>query len=212
MSIVGPIALYSNVPIQPEFYKPRVYDISAISTGATTTITTSVDNDYVVGQEVRFLIPPAYGMGQLNQQTGFVLSLTSTTQFVVDIDSRQYNPYVASPFDATITNATQANNCVLTANNSYLRGQSVIISDVGGMTELNTNVYQITAVSSTTITLNVNSSSFTAYSGGGEVSIWPYPTQLAQVAAIGTIRSGVTQNSDINSLTTYIPGSFINIS
>lgn len=212
MSIVGPIAPYSNVPIQPDWYQPRVFDIASITTGATTTVTTTDDHDYVVGQEVRFIIPSAYGMQQLNKQKAFVLSVPAADQVVVDIDSRQFSSFISNPYTATITNATQATNCVLTANNSFFRGQSVIISDVGGMTELNTNVYPITAVTSTTITLSVNSSSFTAYSGGGEASIWPYPTQLAQIAAIGTIRSGVTQNNDINSLTTYTPGSFINIS
>jgi len=70
-------------------------------------------------------------------------------------------------FSATITNATQANPCVLTANNNYVLGQNVKISGVTGMTQLNGNTYLITAVSPTTITIDVDSTLFTAYGAGG---------------------------------------------
>jgi hypothetical protein len=84
-----PIPLYSNVPIRPEFYKPRAYFISAISLGVTTTITTSVDNDYVIGQEIRLIIPPSFGCRQLNEMTGIVISIPSSTQVETNIVSNQ---------------------------------------------------------------------------------------------------------------------------
>jgi hypothetical protein len=70
-------------------------------------------------------------------------------------------------FQATITNATQANPCVLTANNTLIVGQQVLIENVVGMTQLNGNVYNVTAVTATTITINANSLGFTAYISGG---------------------------------------------
>lgn len=70
-------------------------------------------------------------------------------------------------FSVSITGATNANPCVLTANNSFMIGQQVTISGVGGMTQLNGNTYTITAVTPTTITLNVNSSAFGVYTSGG---------------------------------------------
>ena len=72
-----------------------------------------------------------------------------------------------SPAAATITAATQANPCVLTANNSFVVGQTVMISGVVGMTQLNGNTYTILAVTPTTITINTNSSAFGAYVSGG---------------------------------------------
>ena len=84
---VGPIALYNNLPIEPQFYQPSRFVISAISLGPTTTITTTTDQNYVVGQEVRLLIPPSFGSYQLNNRTGFILSIPSSTQFVLDINS-----------------------------------------------------------------------------------------------------------------------------
>lgn len=68
---------------------------------------------------------------------------------------------------ASITGATQANPCVLTANNSFSIGDKVYINYVKGMTQLNGNTYTITNVSGTTITINVDSTAFGAYTSGG---------------------------------------------
>lgn len=69
-----------------------------------------------------------------------------------------------------ITGITQAAQAVVTATTTYQVGQTVQISSVVGMNELNGNTYTIVAVSATTITLNVDSTSFTAYVSGGVVS------------------------------------------
>ena len=84
---VGPIALYNNLPIESQFYQPSRFVISAIALGTTTTITTSVDHNYVVGQEVRLLIPSSFGSYQLNERTGFILSIPFSTQFELDINT-----------------------------------------------------------------------------------------------------------------------------
>lgn len=71
---------------------------------------------------------------------------------------------------AVITGATAANPCVLTvtaAPNQFVLGQQVKISGVVGMTQLNGNIYTITAATATTLTLNVDSTGFTAYSSAG---------------------------------------------
>jgi len=70
-------------------------------------------------------------------------------------------------FAATITGVTQANPCVLTAANTFIVGQSVTISGVAGMTQLNGNTYTVSAVTATTITIQVNSIAFGAYTSGG---------------------------------------------
>ena len=93
----GPIAPESNPPIHPEWYKPRVYDIAAIANGQTTLVTTTVDHDYVAGQEVRFLISQLYGERQLNQQTAIVLSIPNPNQIVVALDSSSFDVFVANP-------------------------------------------------------------------------------------------------------------------
>lgn len=98
-------ALLSNPPIEPQNYQPSVFDISDITRGLTTTVTmtpstvggTTVQPNYVVGQLVKILVPFTYGMRQINNQTGYVLSLPSSTQVVVSIDSRAYNAFIANP-------------------------------------------------------------------------------------------------------------------
>lgn len=94
----GPIAPERNPPIQPQFYQPSRFEISAISLGATTTITTTEDTNYVVGQLVRMLIPSTYGTRQLNEQQGYVISIPAADQVTVNIDtSIGYSSFISSP-------------------------------------------------------------------------------------------------------------------
>jgi biotin carboxylase len=95
--ISGPIAPERNPNINPDYYQPRRFVISAITRGITTTITTSEENDYVLGQNVRFTIPSPYGIRALNEQTGFITAIVSTTQFIVNINSQKYDDFNASP-------------------------------------------------------------------------------------------------------------------
>lgn len=134
-AIVGPIAPYSNVPIQANYYQPSRFVISAITLGFTTTVTTTVDNNYVIGQLCRLIIPPAYGCRELNESQGYVLSKPADDQVVLDIYSLGGNAYIAA-------------------------------SD----------------------------------------------SQDAQILPIGDINSGQTNSNGPSNTTTYIPGSFINIS
>jgi hypothetical protein len=96
-AIQGPVPPYSNVNINAQYYAPQVFIITAVNLGFTTTITTSVNHDYVIGQEVRLNIPPTFGCRQLNQLTGFVLSIPSANQVVTTINSSQnVDPFVSS--------------------------------------------------------------------------------------------------------------------
>lgn len=133
--ISGPIPPYNNLPIEPQFYQPSRFVISAITLGATTLVTTTVNQNYVIGQEVRLIIPPSFGSVQLNGKTGIVISIPASNQVEININSsKNVDPFVSS-------NAT---------------------------------------------------------------------TQ-AQILAIGDVNSGTT-NLGRNNNTTFIPGSFINIS
>lgn len=77
------------------------------------------------------------------------------------------NGYISA---LTITGITQASQAVITVNNTYQAGQTVIIDGVVGMIELNGNTYTVVSATSTTITINVDSTTFTAYVSGGTVS------------------------------------------
>ena len=78
---------------------------------------------------------------------------------------------------ATITGATQANPVVITtaAAHNFTNGASVTITDVVGMTELNSNSYYVSVLTSTTaalysdtgLTTGVDGTAFTAYVSDG---------------------------------------------
>lgn len=91
-----PIPAYSNLPIEPQFYQPSVFTISAISLGQTTTITATENMNYVIGQQIRLLIPPSFGSIQLNNQIGYVLSLPAANQVEVSINSTNADAFISS--------------------------------------------------------------------------------------------------------------------
>jgi hypothetical protein len=96
MAIVGPIAPYSNVPIEPQFYEPRRYEIDDISKGQTTTITTTEDHDFVIGQQVRINLPAVYGMYQINGKQAMVIDIPSDDEVVLNLDSTQFDSFIAA--------------------------------------------------------------------------------------------------------------------
>lgn len=69
-----------------------------------------------------------------------------------------------------ITAISQATQAVLTVTTTFGVGQTVTISGVVGMTELNGNTYTVVANGVTTLTIDVDSTAFTAYVSGGTVS------------------------------------------
>lgn len=97
--ISNPVPLFANLPINADFYQPSRFVISGVNLGVTTIVTTTEDHNYVLGQECRLYIPPSFGCRQLNQRTGFVLSIPAADQVELNIYSLGGDEYIAS--DAT---------------------------------------------------------------------------------------------------------------
>lgn len=97
------------------------------------------------------------------------------TQFFGDTTDQQDGVFLDCSLTldspVTITGATAANPVVITANSHGLvNGDTVIISDIEGMTELNTNIYTVANKTANTFELSgINGTSYTAYVSGGEV-------------------------------------------
>lgn len=92
-----PIPPYQNVAIRADYYMPSRFEIAGVTLGQTTVVTTSAPHNYVIGQEIRLIIPPTFGCRQLNQKKGFVLTIPTTASVEVTIDSsRDVDAYVAS--------------------------------------------------------------------------------------------------------------------
>jgi hypothetical protein len=94
--IIGPQPIYNNPPIEPQFFQPSRFVISAVSLGVTTTITTSVAHNYVLGNLVRLGFPNGYGCAQINKSVGYVVSLPSTTQIQINLNSIGTDPFIAA--------------------------------------------------------------------------------------------------------------------
>jgi hypothetical protein len=94
---MGPRAPYRNLPPVPQYFSPSVFFITAITNGIQTTITTATTHNYVLGQQITCLIPPTYKEIQLNRMQGFVTSIPSSTQVIVNIDSINFDIFNPSP-------------------------------------------------------------------------------------------------------------------
>jgi hypothetical protein len=89
--------------LYPALYVPGISFIEAITLGNTTTITTTAPHNLVVGSEVGFRIPTIWGTSQLNELPnvlipgspvyGYVVSVTSSTVVVVNINSSAFTAY-----------------------------------------------------------------------------------------------------------------------
>jgi len=84
----------NNFPINSEFYEPSRFVISSILEGIVTVVSTTVDHNYVIGQQVRLLIPVCWGAYELNNKIGYVLSIPSAKEVVISIDSFGASPFI----------------------------------------------------------------------------------------------------------------------
>ena len=82
-----PVPAWQNAPIDAQFYQPSVFVISNVTLGRTTTVTSLSTLNYVVGQLVRLLIPTRYGSFQLNNASGYVVTIISDNSVELNIDS-----------------------------------------------------------------------------------------------------------------------------
>lgn len=100
------VGSYKKV-LYPYLYAPGVAVISGITTGTTTTIDTTDAHNFVIGQEVAFRIPSAWGTTELNSLPnttvpgspiyGYVISVTDYNTFVVNINSTGYTAFNSNP-------------------------------------------------------------------------------------------------------------------
>jgi len=98
----GNIGSFKKV-LYPYLYFPGTSFISAITLGATTTVSTTDAHNFVVGQEVAFRIPQAWGPVQLNSLPntlvpgspvyGYVVSVTDYHTVVVNINSTAFTAF-----------------------------------------------------------------------------------------------------------------------
>jgi len=123
-----PIPPYQNLAIQPQFYQPSRFVISDLTIGQTTIVITSEDHNYVIGQEVRLLIPANCGSYQLNNSSGYVLSIPDDDQVEISIDSsRNVNSFISATgiSEPQILAVGDVNQGAINSNGRILNGSFV---------------------------------------------------------------------------------------
>lgn len=94
----GPVPPFNNPPIEPQYYAPSREVITAIVLGINTTVTTETNHEYVIGQEIRLIIPYGCGSTQLDEKTGLVIEIPARNQVIVNINSTMANSFTTTPY------------------------------------------------------------------------------------------------------------------
>jgi hypothetical protein len=99
----SPASAFVQKVLYPFLYLPEDNVVSAISTGSTTTVTTTMYHNFEVGQEIAFRIPSSWGTVQLNSLPnvlipgspvyGYVTSITDNWTFVCNINSTGFTAF-----------------------------------------------------------------------------------------------------------------------
>lgn len=113
--------------------------------------------------------------------------LGDSVQLGFTISNEQMSSYTNISDAIAITGATQANPCVLACTGAFPAGSLITIASVVGMTQLNGNTYQVISSTTTHVTINVDSSGFSAYISGGTATRIANLNQTAEVELHGFI-------------------------
>lgn len=94
---------YSQVQVQDNLIWQQ---IASITQSNPMVITTNNSHGYIAGMMVRFSIPSAFGMNQLNALSAQVLSVTSNT-LTINVNSTNFTPFAyPSPLPGAFTPPT----------------------------------------------------------------------------------------------------------
>jgi hypothetical protein len=116
-----PIPAFQNLPIEAQYYLPSRFVISGITLGSTTIVTTTEPMNYVIGQQVRLVIPPTFGCRQLNQITGYVIGIPAANEVTLNLSSIGIDTFIAStsPTQAQIVAIGDVNNGAINRHGRY---------------------------------------------------------------------------------------------
>lgn len=203
LAVVTPQTLTSN--FTPNF--------STTASSANITIDDPNITDVTVYDAVEFQTPISVGGIILSGVYPIDLSLSTTSYRIVAASAA-----TLTRANATITGATQANPCEITAvGHGFSTGDLIYIDEVVGMTQLNVRLYTITSTGVDTFTLDgVDSTGYTAYSSAGVASPSAVPfftTEAGSPSVTVTIQDHgvVAGNSVVFPIATTLQSSVVTI-
>lgn len=96
LSVAGTTGSWRKISYNPLYY-PRRRFITKITQASQAVVTLSVTHQFTVGQLVRFYVPSAYGMSQINGLQGEITAINTTTTsgntVTVNIDSSGFDAF-----------------------------------------------------------------------------------------------------------------------
>lgn len=160
----------------------------AWNSGSTTALFPSI----IGGNPQGYVLIKGQGTGE--GMSGTIQTITNaagvtqvgSTNHCVNIGDYLYFQGAISTTQATITAISQAAQAVVTASNTFSVGQYVLFSQVVGMTQINGKNAQITEASATSFTINLDTTTFTAYASGGLATFMPMQNQIGLVLSTPT--------------------------
>ncbi|MBC7770335.1 MAG: pilus assembly protein TadG [Phycisphaerales bacterium] len=127
-------------------------------------VVTSNNHGFANGQTI--YISGVNGMTQVNNRVFTISSVNTNTFRLTGVNSSGYNAYTSGGTIRRCLNATCS--VVVTSNgHDFAAADRVYFTSVGGMTQLNNNVFTISAVTSNTFTLQGSGGGYSAYTSGG---------------------------------------------
>jgi len=167
-------------------------------------------NDSLIYKDILYTCPESTNLGltpaniNLQQVTAidqdeiwhrFNTSLIGdVVQVGFSLSDDQMRTYTENGDPFTITAISQANPCVITVNNTIDPDELVLIENVEGMVQINTvpgvpnsGVYLVISSTPTSITIDLDSSGFSAYTDGGTATLISAEIQTSEIEILGII-------------------------
>lgn len=140
--VAGTTGSWMQVNFDPLYY-PRARYITKISLAASAVVTLSVTHGYTVGQEVRFIVPAAYGMTQMNNLVGIITAVntnvSSGNTVTVNINSTNFTAFAfpltaAVPFSPAVMIPAGEDTATALNNSVNILGDATLNTGFVGMT------------------------------------------------------------------------------
>lgn len=176
-----PVGTFFNTSIPVTSVKPAVYITSIGSNGANVVVTDS-------GQFFDF-----------NQNLGLLMNPGNPPMGNTAATNGYTNVFI-------ITAITLGTTTTITVNDTLDAGQQVLISNVVGTAELNGNFYTILSATATDIVIDVDSTTFTPYVSGGNVTSFQNYVNYLNGEINVTFPVGIPQGNNINVQCYYFQG------
>lgn len=92
--VAGTTGSFRRIPYNPIFYPPHRF-ISSITQAQQAVVLLTVDHEFTVGQQVRFVVPEEYGMVEMNGLSGTIVAVdtVTTNTITVDIDTTAFTAF-----------------------------------------------------------------------------------------------------------------------